>query len=94
MGRAQGKAASITGVVRGQGRGHAGRLARESAGALAGGLAHGTAAFKCSLATPDGMEETGRPAAVAPEEAMTSGDCPGTASSPASRTRMGNDETS
>ena len=93
MGRAQGKAASITGVVRGQGRGHAGRLARESAGALAGGLAHGTAAFKCSLATPDGMEETG-PAARAPEEAMTSGDCPGTASSPASRTRMGNDETS
>jgi len=34
------------------------------------------------------------PAARAPEEAMTSGDCPGTASSPASRTRMGNDETS
>jgi len=77
MERAQGKVAFITGVARGQGRSHAVRLAQEGAGVLAGGLAHGTAAFRYSLVTPDGMKETAWPVAPAPGEAMRFGDCLG-----------------
>ena len=77
MERAQGKGVFIIGVARGQGRSRAVRQAWEGVGTLAGGLAHGMAAFRHSLATRDGAKETAWPVTPALGEAMRFRGCPG-----------------
>jgi SDR family mycofactocin-dependent oxidoreductase len=60
MGRVAGKVAFITGAARGQGRGHAVRLAEEGADIIAVDLCHDIDTLKYSLAGPDDLKETVR----------------------------------
>ena len=58
--RVEGKVALITGSARGQGRGHAIRLAAEGADVTAVDLCHDIDGVGCSLATPDDPKEIAR----------------------------------
>lgn len=60
MGRVDGKVAFITGAARGQGRGHAVRLAEEGADIIAVDVCHDIDTLKYSLAGPDDLKETVR----------------------------------
>jgi NAD(P)-dependent dehydrogenase (short-subunit alcohol dehydrogenase family) len=60
MGRVQGKVAFISGAARGQGRGHAVRLAEEGADIIAMDFCTDLAAVNYPMARPEDLEETAR----------------------------------